>query len=439
MSKQALNFDFGDGGDLAAAFGGASTDGGAATTLEEVQSNPEPDIQVINGDAASFQQFLANPTKTDAPPTTQTQVADPNAEPNNPPIQVTQKQIDDAMSAEEAEQALFDQMLVETGIIKAPEPKKVEGEAGDAGTTETPKSTFVKNDDPSKGEGAEFFQNFAKDLVASNVLGEIPEEELSTISDYKDILALQEKEIVAETDNRIKRLMRDLDPDAASFLKFKADGGKTEDYFRVLQRESGKPIGDITNEAVQEEWVKYYLTTHRNSSSAEAALWVETAKSKGQLEAWASKFQTDSNRIDQDAKADTLRQAEEAKRLKAEEAREYAKTVGSVLSKTEINGIAMNKRYSDKLHDIIFGVDKKTGASVLHTELGKALSNKNEDKLVVLAAVIESGFDISKLIPKLQKSATKKVKKELESSRKVPNVRSSGEQRDTNLALADYF
>ena len=99
----------------------------------------------------------------------------------------------------------------------------------------------------------------------------------------------------------------------------------------------------------------------------------------------------------------------------------------------------MNKRYSDKLHDIIFGVDKKTGASVLHTELGKALSNKNEDKLVVLAAVIESGFDISKLIPKLQKSATKKVKKELESSRKVPNVRSSGEQRDTNLALADYF
>jgi hypothetical protein len=298
-------------------------------------------------------------------------------------------------------------------------------------------------DEPKKKDATTAEGSIYKDLILdSKEAGlfkhiEINEDEEIDADRFAE---LQEEEYEAEVSARLEQwATKDLDADAKAFIKFKREGGSTEDFFNTYAGASEIPTGDIDDEDYQDAIIRFQLAEEgwdREEIEDRLKYLTETDKK----EKVAKKYDARAKQLIAEEKQELLNQANAQKAaLKAQEDK-FKLGVKTVLdTKDEISGFKINQKEKAELINFLTRKDHKAGGDKSITGFQKKLGEvfQDTDKLVLLAKLINSDFDMSDFEKKVTTKNTKKIKTNLE-QRKSLRPAASGSSAE-GKSLADFF
>lgn len=230
-------------------------------------------------------------------------------------------------------------------------------------------------------------------------------------------LEIQEQEMETEIVARIEAwATEELDDDAKSFIKFKAQGGSTAEFFRMYSSFSEIPEGDITNESHQDNVIRYQLT-QEGWDKDEIEDRIEYLTDNGKKEKVAKKYD-DKLKVEVEQKKElTTKSAEENKRVQKQQEEDFKKTVKSTLEDVEeVSGFKITAEDKTKLFSFLTKKDQKISDTKSITGFQKKLGEvfNTPDKMILLAKLIQSDFDMSTFEKKVATKKTREVKNNIE-------------------------
>ena len=260
-----------------------------------------------------------------------------------------------------------------------------------------------------------------------------PDEEL----DQDRFLELQEEEYESEVSQRLQAwASQDLDEDAKAFIKFKRDGGRTEDFFDVYTSSSSIPEGDIKDEDYQDDIIRYQLTQEGwDKDEIEDRLeYLTDSNKKAKV---AEKYEEKLKTIKNSQKEALLKQQETQLANYKKQENDFKNDIKSTLtSSSNIKGINITPTDKTKLLNFITKRDQKIEGDRYITSFQKKLNEafQDKEKVVLLAKLLENDFDFSDIEEKGKTKQTRKVKETFEQHR---NLKGSGSS--PTGSLADLF
>ena len=267
---------------------------------------------------------------------------------------------------------------------------------------------------------------------------EISEEEELTEEKFID---LQDKEIESRVDEAFEGFFSELDDDAAAFLKFKKDGGNTEEFFKIYKDSGKAPEGDLDDENYQEKVSRYYYEHIEGDDSEDIDSKIEWLKDSGKLEKFAQKFDGKIKDSEKEAKENLQIQAKQADKDAAESKKRFVSSVQEALENTEkVDNFVFTPEGKKSLLPFITKQTVKVGKNRYITPMQDRLQTalKNPEKMLVLAQLLENDFDISSVVDSVTTGKTKKLKDDIQRKRTV-NPRSSGKVgKKRSLADIDF-
>lgn len=282
------------------------------------------------------------------------------------------------------------------------------------------------------------YVNVFKDLKENGIFKHIELEEEEDI-DADRFLELQEEEYETEVTERIKNWADQLDEDARAFIKFKKEGGNTEDFFEIYKESSELPKGDVEDEDYQDQIIRYQLREEGwDSDEIEDRLQYLTESGKKQKV--AERYNV---KLKQEIEERKIQAEEQAKqqRLAAQQQKEsYKKNIKESLEQTsEIKGFKITPKEKNKIFNFLTKEEYKVSDSRAITGFQKKLAEVFQDteKTILLAKIIENDFDFKDLEKQISTSKTKEIKKDLE-QRKGMRPSNSGSSL-VGSSLADLF
>ena len=333
---------------------------------------------------------------------------------------------------------------------KAPEEKgdAPEGKTGTSPDEEETEETednedldFFSTGSEEEEEEEETEQNTVyKDILSSyteqGLLGE--DEEIPEELDSEKFFEIQERVTENKADEIVKNFLTELDDDAASFLKYKRDGGDTAEFFKHLSNKHDRPTGDIDDESYQEKLVKFY-SKKEGLQDEEIQDRVEWLKDKGRLEKYAIQYEEKLDKQEKEAEKALAEGQKEQVRQLAENKRNFVSTVKTNLDKvTEVNGITFSSKDKKELLNYITKEDVKIGGnrvmSKMQSDLQKTI--RDPEKMLLLAKFLNSDFDIEDQVAKKVTNKTRKTRKSL--SNKGVQLKSSGVSKKKGLLDFDF-
>lgn len=265
------------------------------------------------------------------------------------------------------------------------------------------------------------------------------------IDDEEDITAerfaeLQDEEYEAEVSARLEAwATKDLDDDAKAFIKFKREGGSTEDFFNTYAGASEIPTGDLDDEDYQDAIIRYQLTEDGwDREEIEDRLKYLTDNDR--KEKVAKKYDARAKELIAEEKAELLKQANAQKAAIIKNENDYKASVKAVLdTKEEISGFKIATKEKAELLNFLTRKDHKAGGDKNITGFQKKLGEvfQDKEKLVLLAKLIQSDFDMSGFEKKVTTKKTREIKTNLE-QRKSLRPSASGSSAE-GKSLADLF
>ena len=314
------------------------------------------------------------------------------------------------------------------------EEKKEEEEPGDFFELKEKTSTKGKETSEETESYTDLFRSYKEGGLFKNV--DIAEDEEI---DEDTFFELQNQEYEAEVSKRLESwATEELDEDARAFIKFKREGGKTEDFFDTYA-ENLEEIGsgDITDEDYQDEVIRYQLKSE-GWDKDEIEDRISYLTDQGKKEAVAEKYNEKIKKEIEDRKKELLKQAEENKKLQKEQEETYKKSMKEALQKTtEINGIRISVQDKDKLFPFLTKRDVKAGNTTI-TGFQKKLSDvfQSPEKMILLAKILENDFDFKDFEKQVVTKKTREVKENLEQRK---TLRPSSGSSFGGKSLADLF
>lgn len=258
--------------------------------------------------------------------------------------------------------------------------------------------------------------------------------------DADKLFELQQQEYEAEVSARLTSwATEELDEDARAFIKFKRDGGSTEDFLNTYSKSSALPTGDISDESYQDRIIRFQLK-QEGWDSEEVEDRLKYLTDSGTKQRVAKRYD---NKIREEAdreKAATLAQAARDREAIEEQEKEYKKTIRTVLTDTkDVNGVKITDKDKTELFNFLTKKDFKVSDTKSITGFQKKLGEVFQDtsKMILLAKLVNSDFDMKDFEKASITKKTKQIKSNLE-QRKGLRPTSSGSSLGGN-SLAELF
>ncbi len=227
-----------------------------------------------------------------------------------------------------------------------------------------------------------------------------------------DIPILFEQELDNRANEIVDGFMEDLDEEGMAFLKFKMKGGSTQDFLKAYTNSSTRPKGDLDSETHQERVVEFMLTQHKGESLDEARERVEYLKEKGHLEKYAKNYEELLDKEDAKQQKEILKQQEDLAERQKQDRKKLSEDIAKALDEVDsVKQFKFNKKDKKVLHNYVTNPTVRVSKGKYATQFQQDLSAafKDKDKMLVIAKLLKSDFDISDI---LRNAKTKKTKKE---------------------------
>lgn len=306
------------------------------------------------------------------------------------------------------------------------------------------------NGDDSKEEVDEFFDeenefkpvssewsSIYKELKSRGVIS-IDVEDESQI-DAEKFIELQEEEIEARLDETIQAFMDQLDEDGKAFLKFKKEGGNTQDFFKIYSEISEVPTPDYDDEKSQEKFLRYYYSNYEDLDDDDIDDKIDWLKESGKLYKYAQKFHEQIEEEGEKAKQETV---EKQKRLaihQEEQRKQLIKDLKQTIdTSSEIKSWTLTQRDKKELHGYMTKPAVKIGNNQFLTQFQNDLQNafKDKSRMILLAKILASDFDVSDIKERAKTEVIKETRQKINNQKLNPVTSTKGSR---NKGLADFF
>lgn len=338
--------------------------------------------------------------------------------------------------AEEEEEEVEEKPKPSKAKKKEEDPKEEEEEE-DFGDFQ-PEEEENPEDPKSSTEVKSIYTDLYKDLKETGVFKHVDLEEEESDIDEDRFLELQEQEYEAEMNERIIAWAGTMDEDAKAFIKFKKDGGSTAEFFETYKGVSGLPEGDIDDEDYQDDLIRYQLS-EEGWDAEEIEDRLEYLTKNNTKERTARKYDVKVRQeVENKKKAVEIRNKEA--RIKAlQDEEDFKSDIKETLDKTnEISGFKITPKDKQKVLNFLTKKEHKISGDKSITGFQKKLAEtfQSTEKMILLAKLVESDFDLSGFEKKVITKKTQDIKSNLSQRKSRPT--SSGSSLG-GVNLADLF
>lgn len=299
--------------------------------------------------------------------------------------------------------------------------------------------------EPEEVDDKQFFTTLVNEMKEKGIFQNIEVKENEEITEEK-FLELQDAEIEARVNETFEAFAEEMDEDGKAFIKFKKDGGKTSDFFHIYSNRSFDiDQFDEDNEAHVNKVLKHYLTQVEKLDESDMNDRLEWLKEGGKEKAYAKKY---FGIIENDRKTlkekITKAQAEAAKE-REDALKEFQTSFTEVLSKTEsVGAFAITKTDQKELTSYVIKPTVKVGKNKYIPQFQKDIANifkaeteEDKKKLLLLAKLVKTGFDVKDLVTQVETEVTKKAKSKLADAKR--NIKPSSSGSAGKKSISDYF
>lgn len=281
----------------------------------------------------------------------------------------------------------------------------------------------------------DFFVNLTKDLKERNVFStvDIPEDE---VIDEEKFFELHTKEVENRVDEVFQGFFEELDDDGAAFLKFKKEGGNTKDFFKVYSQGSNTPkLEDLETDHEKEAVIKHYLQNYDDIDSSDIESRITWMKDNNVIDKYSDRYSNKIKEIDKKSKIELEKRIEENKKIEAKQRSEFKTEIKSFIKD---NNVLDEFQVKSSLVNYITEPSIKVGVNQYVTPLQNKLAEvfKDREKLVKLSVILESDFDFSDLVKKVETKNTREIKSNL---RRQSETKKSSSRARGRKSLAEWF
>lgn len=303
------------------------------------------------------------------------------------------------------------------------------------------KEKSTETEEPS--DDSKFYSTLASELKEKGIFQNVELKEGEEIDEDK-FFELQDAEIESRVEETFEAFFEELDEDAKAFLKFKKSGGNTQDFFQVYRESLSLDNIDLESEEAQELVLKHYLSTMDSMDDEEISDRLEWLKENGKKKAYAEKYMNKLQELDRQKKEAISKSIEAQSKQREEGAKKFNQDLQSELEKTEaVGSFNFSKVNKKELLDFMIKPSVKIGKNKYIThfqaELGNIFKAEGEDKkkLLLLAKLVKSNFDVKDLIEETKTKVVKEAKSKLQQAKSGVKASTSGGY--TKKSISDYF
>lgn len=336
---------------------------------------------------------------------------------------------EDKEEEEEIEDDFFSEVDAENEKIKTKLNKKDTEDLDEDNPLEKPKGSTAEQS---------IYVDLYRDLKEQGIFKHVELEEDEDL-DSDTFLEIQEQEYEAEVHDRLYNWSQELDEDAKAFIKFKTEGGKTEDFFNILQSSSSIPIGELEDEKYQDKVIRFQLAKE-GWKSDEIEDRLEYLTDTGKKRDAARRYDT---RLKEDLEVEkekALKSAEQQKLNTREQEEKFKTNIRTTLeTSNDINGFKISKNDKEKIFKALTKKEHKVGEGKFITGFQKKFAEALEDtnKLILLTKILEEDFNMSDLEKQISTKKTKQIKSNIERRRALRPGSSGSSLQGSHVA--DFF
>lgn len=291
------------------------------------------------------------------------------------------------------------------------------------------------NNEPEQGK---YWNDVYADFKENGLFNHVEIEEGEEL-DAEKLFELQNQEYQAEVQARLQSwAQNDLDEDAQAFIKFKTQGGRTEDFFKTYQSTYELPQGDVEDEAYQDKVIRYQLKREGwDADEIEDRLeYLTTSKKKKSV---AKRYNSKLEKNIEEEKQALIEQVEAQKKAAQKQEEAFKTTLKDTLGATkEVKGFKITAKDQTNLYNLLTRKQYKTESGTQITGFQKKIGEAFQDpeKMILLAKIIDSDFDMSGFEKKAETRTTRKIKSRLEQHKSTST--NSGSSLGGG-SIADFF
>lgn len=255
----------------------------------------------------------------------------------------------------------------------------------------------------------------------------------------EELVELVQKEKELSVDAGLKEMFEGLDEDGVAYIKFIKNGGKTADFVSTFV-DNSLPDINIEDKKTHKDVILLYLTSISGLDDEDAEAQYDTLKENNTTEKYAKRYYSKLQEIDTDNKTKLVEGQERKARKEAKERVEFANSLDSTLSESEVLGVPLTEKDKRVLKDVISKPSKVLDGkkvTTLQYKLNEAF--KDPKKLVVLAKLLNEDFKFDFIEAKAKTKNANKIRTGLERMKEQgKDTRSSGNSM-SKKSLADFF
>lgn len=301
-----------------------------------------------------------------------------------------------------------------------------------------------KDEGGSTVEGdAKFYSTLTSELKERGIFQNVELEEGEEIDEDK-FFELHESEVEARVEETFQSFAEEMDDEGKDFIKFKRNGGKTSDFLQVYGNTLSIEGLDLEKEEDQDLIIKQYSSLIEGMDNEEISDRIEWLKESNKKKSFAEKYMIKLKSIDEKRKADLMARSETLAQNRKKDLEKFHQSLNTELQKTEkVGNFDFQKVDKKNLIDYITKPSVKVGKnkyiSKFQAEIGEIFKAEGEQKkkLLLLAKLVMSDFDVKDIIEQTKTETVKKAKSKLQSAR--TNVKASSSGNSTRKSLYDYF
>lgn len=260
--------------------------------------------------------------------------------------------------------------------------------------------------------------------------------------------SLIDEEVEGRVDETFEGFFEEMDDDGKAFLKFKRNGGHTADFLRIYAQPSlGIEAFDKENKDQVKKVIRHYLAVVKGEEDTEEIeSQIEYLEENGRAKTTAEKYFNKIQEHEATERAALLAKQQQANESREEGIKAFNKDFKETLKATdEFKGFKFSAEDKKKLDDSVLKPTVKVGKNKFIpkfnyqlTEILRAGTPEARQKLLLLAKLVDSDFDMSDFATKVKSTVVKDAKSRLAQSR-TGSVRPSSSGNHTGKkSLADF-
>lgn len=293
-----------------------------------------------------------------------------------------------------------------------------------------------KSKEDTKQEETSIYKDVYKDLKEYGVLKHVNIDDDEEV-DADRLAELYEQDYEEEIKTRINTwASKELDEDAQAFIKFKRAGGKTADFLNIYNKKNSNiPEGDISSEDFQDEVIRYQLKQD-DYTDDEIEDELERLTTNGKKETLAKRYYSKLEGHIKKQRDELVYEQEQARKNAQIQEQSFKEGIKEVLtSNKELNGFKITPKEKNQLYSFLTSRTVQIDDNRVITPFQKKLAETFQDtnKLVILAKLLNSDFDMTDFKKSVVTQETKKIKSHLENRKGLKNSSFGSSTGEINL------